>query len=307
MVAPHHPSFRPAGARPLGRRLDAGRRPWRDREVGGRMGAELPSPPSSGSGCRERRPQLKLVVDNTVRRAPERSRVAAGRQIDSASEVGGSAGVKQSIHGGGSAGVVQSFNGGGSAGVKQSIHGGGSAGVKQSFNGGGAAMSSSPAAVVAGELGAWLGAVARLVEARWRLARQRWINRNGRFGLMGPIASHGPLLAVAGIALFGGLAALRVAQESGSADHVPSVGGIATVAAGSAGESVAAASAAASVDRLAPSVVVVHPGDSLWSIATSRFPEHDPRRVVDAFVEANGGSAIHSGQQLVIPAALLEG
>ena len=49
--------------------------------------------------------------------------------------------------------------------------------------------------------------------------------------------------------------------------------------------------------------VVVAPGDTVWSIATSVAPDDDPRPVVDAIVAANGGSALVPGQrlELVLP------
>jgi hypothetical protein len=49
--------------------------------------------------------------------------------------------------------------------------------------------------------------------------------------------------------------------------------------------------------------VVVAPGDTVWSIATSLAPDDDPRPVVDAIVAANGGSVLVPGQrlELVVP------
>ena len=49
--------------------------------------------------------------------------------------------------------------------------------------------------------------------------------------------------------------------------------------------------------------VVVAPGDTVWSIATSLAPDDDPRPVVDAIVAANGGSTLVPGQrlELVLP------
>ena len=44
--------------------------------------------------------------------------------------------------------------------------------------------------------------------------------------------------------------------------------------------------------------VVVAPGDTVWSIATSLAPDDDPRPVVDAIVAANGGSSLVPGQRL---------
>jgi Tfp pilus assembly protein FimV len=49
---------------------------------------------------------------------------------------------------------------------------------------------------------------------------------------------------------------------------------------------------------------VVRAGDTLWSIAASRAPGSDPRRVVQAIVDANQVDAgtLVPGQALVIPA-----
>jgi Tfp pilus assembly protein FimV len=54
-------------------------------------------------------------------------------------------------------------------------------------------------------------------------------------------------------------------------------------------------------------VVTVSPGDTLWGIARSLRPGGDPRPVVDALARANGGSTLQAGQQLLIPARLLDG
>lgn len=52
--------------------------------------------------------------------------------------------------------------------------------------------------------------------------------------------------------------------------------------------------------------VVVRPGDTLWSIAGRTFPEADPRAVVTAFREANGGQlrSLQVGSVLVVPASV---
>jgi Tfp pilus assembly protein FimV len=48
------------------------------------------------------------------------------------------------------------------------------------------------------------------------------------------------------------------------------------------------------------------PGDTFWSLASELAPG-DPRPVVDALVAANGGSsALVVGQQVIIPAGVLE-
>lgn len=49
--------------------------------------------------------------------------------------------------------------------------------------------------------------------------------------------------------------------------------------------------------------VVVTPGDTVWSLAAELAPGDDPRPVVDAIVEANGGAELVAGQrlELVVP------
>jgi nucleoid-associated protein YgaU len=51
------------------------------------------------------------------------------------------------------------------------------------------------------------------------------------------------------------------------------------------------------------SSVVVHSGDTLWSIAESLAPDTDPRDVVDALQEVNGlsGASLVPGQVLLLP------
>lgn len=49
-------------------------------------------------------------------------------------------------------------------------------------------------------------------------------------------------------------------------------------------------------------VVVVEPGDSVWSIARSIQPEGDLRPLVHRIIQANGANPIQPGQQLVVPA-----
>ncbi len=52
-----------------------------------------------------------------------------------------------------------------------------------------------------------------------------------------------------------------------------------------------------------PTVHVVQPGDTLWSIARTVAPAGvDVRTTVDRLVAANGGSVLQVGQRLVLPA-----
>jgi LysM repeat protein len=45
---------------------------------------------------------------------------------------------------------------------------------------------------------------------------------------------------------------------------------------------------------------VVKPGDTLWSIAAAIAPDSDPRPVVDALSDANGGPDLQVGERLTI-------
>lgn len=45
---------------------------------------------------------------------------------------------------------------------------------------------------------------------------------------------------------------------------------------------------------------VVQPGDTLWSIAAAIAPDSDPRPVVDALRDANGGPDLRVGERLTI-------
>ena len=52
-------------------------------------------------------------------------------------------------------------------------------------------------------------------------------------------------------------------------------------------------------------VVVVQPGQTVWSIAESRYPNQDPRQTVDEIDRANhlSGGAVYPGERLRLPAA----
>ena len=49
--------------------------------------------------------------------------------------------------------------------------------------------------------------------------------------------------------------------------------------------------------------VMVHPGDTLWSIAASHYPGDDVQARIADILEANHlhGSAIHAGETLTLP------
>ena len=53
-------------------------------------------------------------------------------------------------------------------------------------------------------------------------------------------------------------------------------------------------------------VVVVQPGDTLWSIASWLDPGSDPRPLVEVLSGIAGSNTLQPGQQLVIPSHLLE-
>lgn len=50
--------------------------------------------------------------------------------------------------------------------------------------------------------------------------------------------------------------------------------------------------------------MTIVPGDTLWAIAVALAPGQDPRPVVDALADRNGGSALLAGDTLVVPAGL---
>jgi nucleoid-associated protein YgaU len=65
-----------------------------------------------------------------------------------------------------------------------------------------------------------------------------------------------------------------------------------------------AAGTAPAVARAIPigqRLVVVQPGDTMWSIARRVDPTGDPRATVDRLIEANGTVALQPGQRLVLP------
>ncbi|MFN2504557.1 MAG: LysM peptidoglycan-binding domain-containing protein [Acidimicrobiales bacterium] len=49
-------------------------------------------------------------------------------------------------------------------------------------------------------------------------------------------------------------------------------------------------------------VYVVQPGDTFWSIARRLEPSGDPRSLVDRLVAAHGGTTLHVGERIPIPA-----
>lgn len=52
-----------------------------------------------------------------------------------------------------------------------------------------------------------------------------------------------------------------------------------------------------------PQVVVVQPGQTLWTIAEARFPNQDPRQTVDEIEQQNHlrGGVVYPGQRLRLP------
>jgi LysM repeat protein len=54
-----------------------------------------------------------------------------------------------------------------------------------------------------------------------------------------------------------------------------------------------------------PRVVVVQPGQTVWSIAEAQFPNQDPRQSVDEIDQVNHlhGGLVYPGERLRLPAA----
>ncbi len=98
------------------------------------------------------------------------------------------------------------------------------------------------------------------------------------------------LVAVAALVL-GGLLTVRLLQGS------PTAAGL--------GADRAAATAPV-VAGPGERIVVARAGDSLWSIARTISPDDDPRPIVAALIEANGGDSVQIGQQIVVPRQLLD-
>jgi hypothetical protein len=95
-------------------------------------------------------------------------------------------------------------------------------------------------------------------------------------------------LAVLVLAL---LAAVALLRAPGASMHVGT-----THQAGAA--PVIADLAALSADVPSGATYVVHPGDTLWTIARAIHPGGDVRAAVDQLAELNGGAAIAVGQRL---------
>lgn len=125
-------------------------------------------------------------------------------------------------------------------------------------------------------------------------------------GLRGQLASFDAvtvgLLVAAAVVVFGGLLWVRVMQGGATAE---SWDGVEQAAASRSEASVPVAVPAGAVDGTVKTVVA-GPGDSLWSIALEIAPDSDPRPVVAALIEANGGESVQIGQQIVIPEQLLD-
>jgi hypothetical protein len=115
-----------------------------------------------------------------------------------------------------------------------------------------------------------------------------------------------PVVVIAVAALvFGVLGLVRVVQGA-PAEPVVIAGqaGAATVAGVGAGAGEGPDSGA--VGGAGVSVVVVAPGDTLWSIAADLVPGEDPRPLVATLIDLNGGDPLQIGQQIVVPKQFLE-
>jgi LysM repeat protein len=64
------------------------------------------------------------------------------------------------------------------------------------------------------------------------------------------------------------------------------------------------APAGAPTQAAAAVVVVVQPGDTLWSVARALQPAGDVRPLVARLSRANGGSSVSAGDRLRVPAEL---
>lgn len=124
-------------------------------------------------------------------------------------------------------------------------------------------------------------------------------------------ADRATIVAVlaAGLLLVAGLLFVRLSQGSPAADSWVGLQQSQVGGASAAGEgSVGGASAVGEVPAISVGdrLLVAEPGDSMWSIAQRLAPDSDPRPVVAALIEANGGDSVRIGQQIVIPQQLLD-
>lgn len=64
-----------------------------------------------------------------------------------------------------------------------------------------------------------------------------------------------------------------------------------------------AAPVSRAADPAEPEVVVVHPGDTLWSVAARHVPSQDPYGTIEEIRRLNDlqGHTIHPGQELILP------
>ena len=114
------------------------------------------------------------------------------------------------------------------------------------------------------------------------------------------------MMVVAAVVIFGGLALLRASQGGPAADNWAEVGAAGTVGATANSSAIIAAPGGQVIAAPGDQIVVAAPGDSFWSIARTIAPDADPRPVVAALIEANGGDSLQIGQQIVIPEQLLD-
>ncbi len=114
-----------------------------------------------------------------------------------------------------------------------------------------------------------------------------------RGGLDAPVVDRSGLIAgLAVVAVLFALAGLRISQGNPPSSASPAV---------------ASGSVAAADPVLGETTRVVQAGDTLWAIAETLAPGQDPRPIVDALADRNGGSALRVGEVVVVPAGLAAG
>ncbi len=103
--------------------------------------------------------------------------------------------------------------------------------------------------------------------------------------------------AMAGVAL-GGSPLADPERRPASVSTAGAAGADSGAAVGGGG---AATSSAAPGAASSPDTVVVHSGDTLWSIVSRLAPSDDPRPLVDELSEARDGAPLQVGERIALP------